>query len=164
MKPYILEMIAIAIVVLGMIGGAIRGLLLTLYSLVKAVLVIGLAAVLYPAVEKLTPKDLDWRAGVAVLVALVIAIIVLGLVAKVIKLVDKIPVVGTLNHIGGAALGGVLGVLLVALFVIVITLSRDAEWCQAIYPAMIKSKMFVMLLDVLQQTGLTFFTSKAAKI
>ena len=164
MKPYILEMIAIAIVVLGMIGGAIRGVLSTLYSLVKAVLVMGLAAVLYPAVEKLTPKDLDWRAGVAVLVALVIAIIALGLVAKVIKLVDKIPVVSTLNHIGGAALGGVLGVLLVALFVIVITLSRDAEWCQAIYSAMMKSKMFVMLLDVLQQTGLTFFTSKAAKI
>lgn len=147
MQPYLLELIALAVVVLGIVAGAARGLLLTLYSLVKIALMIGVAIALYPIVRTVVPSDLGWEAGAAVLIALLIAAVALGLVARVLRLVDKIPVLHGLNRLGGAVLGGVLGVIFVLAALIVIYLSRQAEWCREIYLSLEKSELLMALVQ-----------------
>lgn len=156
MQPYMLELIALAIILIGIIGGAARGLLLTLYSLVKVILIIGLAIMLFPIVKVVMPANLEWGEGIAALVSLVVAILVMNILAMLLKVIDKIPVLKTLNRIGGAILGGVLGLLVVVVALIIICFSQQADWCQNVYPAVMQSKIFVSVIDLLRNAGVPF--------
>lgn len=158
MQPYMLELIALAVVLVGIIVGAARGLLLTLYSLVKIVLMIALAVVVYPVAKTIVPGDLGWGAGAAALAALLFAVVVLGLVAHVLRLVDKIPVVHGLNKLGGALLGGTLGILVVCVALVVVCISRQAEWCREIYLCVEQSKVLSYLITLLLDLKIPFFS------
>lgn len=151
MQPYVPELIALAIIILGGVLGAARGLLMTVYSLVKIIAMIVLTVVLYPLVKVLVPDQLGWEAGAATLIALIIAIVALGLLAKVLRLVDKIPVIHSINRIAGAILGAVLGAVVVLIALLVICLCQQAEWCQEIYSAIEHSKVFIPLLNFLYE-------------
>lgn len=157
MQPFILELIALAIIVVGIVAGAARGLLLTLYSLVKIILMIALAVVIYPVAKVVIPGNLGWEAGAAALIALLIAVVTLGLVARLLRLVDKIPVIHGLNKLGGAVLGGVLGALVVLVALIVICISRQAEWCREIYLGMEQSRLLMLVVKLLADTGIPLF-------
>lgn len=154
MQPFILELIALAIIVLGIVAGAARGLLLTLYSLVKIILMIALAVVIYPVAKVVIPSNSGWEAGTAALIALLIAVVALGLVARLLRLVDKIPVIHGLNKLGGAVLGGVLGAVVVIVALIVICMSRQAEWCQEIYLGVEQSRLLMSVVKLLADTGI----------
>lgn len=154
MQPFILELIALAIIVLGIVAGAARGLLLTLYSLVKIILMIALAVVIYPVAKVVIPSNSGWEAGAAALIALLIAVVALGLVARLLRLVDKIPVIHGLNKLGGAVLGGVLGAVVVIVALIVICMSRQAEWCQEIYLGVEQSRLLMSVVKLLADTGI----------
>lgn len=154
MQPFILELIALAIIVLGIVAGAARGLLLTLYSLVKIILIIALAVVIYPVAKVVIPSNSGWEAGAAALIALLIAVVALGLVARLLRLVDKIPVIHGLNKLGGAVLGGVLGAVVVIVALIVICMSRQAEWCQEIYLGVEQSRLLMSVVKLLADTGI----------
>lgn len=147
MQPYIVELTALAVVLAGVIAGAVRGLLLTLYSLVKMVLMIAFAFAVYPVIAKMLPDDIGWGTGAAVLIAMAAAAVILGLIARVLRLVDKIPVLHGLNKIGGALLGGVLGILVVCVALFIISMSRQAEWCREIYPCVKQSAILSDVLD-----------------
>lgn len=157
MQPFILELIALAIIVLGIVAGAARGLLLTLYSLVKIILMIALAVVIYPVAKVVIPSNSGWEAGAAALIALLIAVVALGLVARLLRLVDKIPVIHGLNKLGGAVLGGVLGAVVVIVALIVICMSRQAEWCQEIYLGVEQSRLLMSVVKLLADTGIPLF-------
>lgn len=154
MQPFIMELIALAIIVLGIVAGAARGLLLTLYSLVKIILMIALAVVIYPVAKVVIPINSGWEAGAAALIALLIAVVALGLVARLLRLVDKIPVIHGLNKLGGAVLGGVLGAVVVIVALIVICMSRQAEWCQEIYLGVEQSRLLMSVVKLLADTGI----------
>ena len=152
MQPYVPELIALAVILLGGVLGAVRGLLMTVYSLVKIIAMIVLTVVLYPFVKVLIPDQLGWEAGAATLIALIIAVVALGLLAKILRLVDKIPVIHSINRIAGAILGAVLGAVLVLIALLVICLCQQAEWCREIYFAVEHSEVFFPLLKILYES------------
>ncbi len=149
MQPYVVDLIALAIIILGIAIGAARGLLLTLYSMVKIVLMIVLVVVLYPVMKAIVPENLSWGAGLAVLVAMIVAAVALGMVASVLHLIDKVPVIHGINRLAGAILGGVLGLIVVLAALFVISLSQNAEWCRDIYPCVQQSSLLRPLFDLL---------------
>lgn len=149
MRPYVLDLIALAIIIFGIVAGAARGFLLTLYSLVKIVLMIGLAVVLYPVIKVMVPGHLAWQAGAAALAALIVAIVALGMVARILHLVDKVPIIHGINRLAGAVLGGVLGSIVVLAALFVIYLSQSAEWCRDIYACVAQSNFLMPFFKLL---------------
>ena len=149
MQPYVIDLIALAIIILGIVMGAARGLLLTVYSMVKIILMIVLVVVLYPVMKTIVPEHISWVAGLAVLVAMIVAAVALGMVAKVLHLVDKVPVIRGINRLAGAILGGVLGLIVVLAALLVISLSQSAEWCREIYPCVQQSSLLRPLFALL---------------
>lgn len=156
MQPYMLELIALGIILIGVIGGAARGLLMTLYSLVKVVLIVALGIMIFPVVKVMLPANMEWGEGAAALISLVVAVIFMNVLAMLLKVIDKIPVLKTLNRLGGGILGGILGALVVVVALVVICYSRQAQWCQTIYPALMESRIFTGVYDLLKNAGVPF--------
>ena len=154
MQPYILEIIALIVVVFSAMIGAKRGFLLSLYSFVKIVLMIALTVLLYPVVKEIVAKEFSWGTEPAVLIALIISVLALGLVARVLGIVNKIPVIRSLNKLGGGVLGAVFGIVIVSIAILVVCVCKDAKWCQEIYVTMRQSEYLMYLLNMLRQIGI----------
>lgn len=132
MEARIAELIALGIILLSAFEGAVRGLVLKVYSMVRFVLVLILAIILVPLIVRMIPSTVAVKEGVALAVAFVIAGIVVSIVAGLLKIIDHIPVVSTLNKIGGALIGGAMGVVFVWVVLLVIGAFQQEPWCQTV--------------------------------
>lgn len=148
MEARIAELIALAIVTLSVVQGAYRGLVLKVYSLVRLILLLVVTVILTPMIFSLLPQELSAREGAAFLAALVLAAIALHILARLLKIVDHIPVVSTINRLGGAALGLVVGVLLVWLILLLAGALQEAEWCRQIQGYIRQSAILTQLQQI----------------
>ncbi len=129
---HIVEAIAALIVILSIADGWRRGLLLKLFGLARLAAILIMTIVLTPLLYKILPLEPGLREGAAGLGALLLSIILTIIVAQVLHIVDKIPVLNTVNRIGGALVGILIGVLAVWLALIVITSFKDIAWCKTV--------------------------------
>lgn len=130
MEARIAELIALFIIVICALQGAYRGLVLKVYSLVRIVLLLVVTLILCPLLFTIFPSGLQAREGIAFLTALIITGIALHILEKVLKIIDHIPVVNTINKLGGAILGFVIGLLLVWTGMLLIGAMQELEWCR----------------------------------
>ena len=132
MSTPILEIAALAIFILCVLEGAYRGLVMKIFSLVRFVLILVMTIVLVPIVQSIVAQNNVAKDGIAYIVAFVVAIIVVSVVANVLKIVEKIPVVKTVNRLGGAIVGACMGVILIWVALAIIGAFQNVEWCQQI--------------------------------
>lgn len=148
MEARIAELIALAIVALSVVQGAYRGLVLKVYSLVRLILLLVVTVILTPMIFSLLPQELSVREGAAFLAALILTAIALHILERLLKIVDHIPVVSTINRLGGAALGLVVGVLLVWLILLLVGALQEAEWCRQIQGYIRESAILTQLQQI----------------
>lgn len=141
METWMAELAALVLLLACIVQGACQGLLLKLYSLVKVVLLLVGTAAATLVLLLVLPEGFAGREAIAFVAGLVLVGVILGGIEHALKIVDHIPVVKTLNKIGGAALGAVLGILLLWLLMFVITLGKDTAWCQEILLAVSQSTL-----------------------
>ncbi|HAK58269.1 MAG TPA: hypothetical protein DCP06_04750 [Lachnospiraceae bacterium] len=130
MYTHIIEAIVVIVIILTMIDGWKRGMMLKLYGLIRLMLMIVLTVALTPILYSLIKLEPGLREGVSVLAAFVLSIIVIMVIASVLKIVDRLPVLHTINHIGGALVGLIFGVLTVWVALVIISSLTDIEWCK----------------------------------
>lgn len=130
MEARIAELIALGIILLSAFEGAVRGLVMKIYSMVRFVLVLVLSIILVPLILKMIPSTVAIKEGIAFAAAFVLSGIILSVVAGLLKIIDHIPVVSTLNKIGGALIGGAMGVIFVWVLLLVIGAFQTEPWCQ----------------------------------
>ena len=126
---HIVEGIAAMIVILCIVDGWRRGLLLKLYGLARFVVIIVLTILLTPLVYQVLPFEMSLRIGLSVLLALILSSLLLILAGRLLHIVDKIPVLNTINRLGGALIGLLFGVLVVWITMILILSFHEIEWC-----------------------------------
>ena len=127
---HIVEALAALIIIICAADGWRRGLLLKAFGLVRFVLMIVLTIVLTPVVYQILKLRPGVREGAAVLLSLVLAALLLFVLSKVLKIVDHIPVLKTINHLGGAVVGLVFGVLAVWVVLVLLAAFTDIQWCK----------------------------------
>ena len=126
----IIEIIVLLIIIICTVDGWKRGLLLKLFGLIRLVAMIALTVVLTPLIYTVLPLEPGVKEGVAVLSALILAVVLLTVISKILHIVDHIPVLRTINRLGGALVGLIFGVLSVWVALLIISSFTDVEWCK----------------------------------
>ncbi len=133
MSAKLLEIIAAAMLLICILDGIHKGLVMKVFSLVRAVVVLALTVVLVPILLPfIAEKSGEAGSGIAYLAAMAVSLLVVWFVSRVLKLIDRIPVVRTVNRLGGAVLGGCFGILLIWVALTVIGAFQDVTWCRDI--------------------------------
>jgi uncharacterized membrane protein required for colicin V production len=96
------------------------------------VLILVLTVLLVPVLQPLISEENAARSGIAYLLAMVAALVVVYSIAYLLKRVDRIPVIKQVNHLGGAVLGGCIGVVLLWILLAVMGAFQDVSWCREI--------------------------------
>lgn len=130
MEARIVELAALFIILACMAQGWYRGLLMKVYSLIRFILLLVAAIILVPILLPMFPSDLTGKEGIALCISLLVAAILLHCLEKVLKLVEKLPVVSTVNKLGGAVLGGIFGIALVWLLLLLAGSLQEVAWCR----------------------------------
>lgn len=132
MTTGLLEIIAFVIWLLCVFDGLHRGLVRTVFSLVRMVLILVLTVVLVPLILPMIGQDHVARSGIAYIVALIVALLAVNLVAHLLRIVEHIPVVKTVNRLGGGVLGACIGIVLIWVALAVIGAFQEVPWCREI--------------------------------
>lgn len=132
MTTRLLEIIAAVIWLLCVFDGLHRGLVMQVFNFVRIVLVLVVTVVLTPLILPMIGQENVARNGIAYVGALVVALLTVNFVARILKIVDRIPIVKTVNHLGGGILGGCIGIALIWVALAVISSFQEAEWCREI--------------------------------
>ncbi len=156
MDVRIAEGIALLVVLLSMWEGARKGLILKVYSMVRLVLIIVVAIVLFPIIMKVLPDTFTLREGIGVLAALVVALIAVSLVANLLNVIDRIPVVKEVNRLGGAVLGTVMGIILVWILLVLLLGFSDVKEIQPVVRVVEQSKILTTIQNF---NPITYFWS-----
>lgn len=143
---FIIEIIVLMIIIICTVDGWKRGLLLKLYGLIRLIAMIALTVILTPLIYAVLPLEPGVKEGVAVLSALILAVVLLSVVAKILHIVDHIPVLKTINRLGGAVVGLIFGVLSVWVALLIISSFTDIEWCKNVTTYVKESPALVWLL------------------
>ena len=85
---------------------------------------------------------------ISFLVTFLIAIIIVKALMFAVNIIGELPVLGLVNHIGGGALGLVLGLVIVWLGFLIITLLYTTEAGSACFEMIEKSSILTFLYDV----------------
>lgn len=145
MNTRLLEMIAGLVLVLCIVEGAHKGFVMKLFSFLRLILILIITIFLVPVMQSLVAKDNVTQAGIAYVAAFLVAALVVHLVAKVLKIIDKIPVVKTVNHLGGAALGALVGIIVLWIALAVVGGFQENDWCRQISMAAKNSELLYQL-------------------
>ena len=127
---HIVEALVALVIIICAADGWRRGLLLKAFGLVRFIVMIVLTVVLTPVTYQILKLRPGIREGMAVLLSLVLAAVLLFVLSKVLRIVDHIPVLKTINHLGGAVLGLIFGVLAVWVVLVLLAAFTDIEWCK----------------------------------
>ena len=132
MNTKLLELIALVLLLLCVLDGIHKGLVMKVFSLVRIVVILALTVILVPLLLPMMAKDNVAGSGIAYLAALIVALIVVQLIAHVLNLIDRIPVVKTVNRLGGAILGACIGIVLIWVALALIGAFQNVSWCREI--------------------------------
>ena len=132
MTTRLLEAIALILWLLCVLNGWHRGLVMQVFSLVRMIFILVLTVVFVPMILPMITQENAVRNGIAYLAALVVALVIVNLIAHLLKIVERIPVVKTVNRLGGGILGACIGVVLIWVALAVIGAFQDAAWCRDI--------------------------------
>ena len=130
MSTTLVELIAAGIFLVCILDGVHKGLLLKVFSLLRMVVVLALTMIL--VLKPLFAANSEVQSGAAYVIALLVAVIAVGIVVRVLKLVDHIPVLKTVNRLGGAIFGACIGIVLIWILLAVIGAFQDVTWCREI--------------------------------
>lgn len=130
MQIPIAEIIAAFVILLSAAIGACRGLVMMVYSTVRLLLVLTLAILIVPLLLPVIPADFEVREGAAFVLAVLLSLIILAVIAHLLRIVDHIPVLRTVNKLGGFLIGAAFGVIIVWLALYIIGSFEDSPWCQ----------------------------------
>lgn len=128
----ILQIVLIVIVLCFTFIGSNRGLVLSLLFMVKGVLTMAAALGIAPVIMRYLPEDLMVREGISFVIGLAVATLVFTLLVRLVKIADDTPAIGTLNKLGGAVFGAMVGVVVVWIFLAILGLMKELSWCQDI--------------------------------
>lgn len=128
----ILEVLLLAIMLCCILIGSNRGLIFSLYSMVKYIIIVAASIGMAPVVVRKMPETLIAREGVGYVIALAIALIVFNILGKVLGIVSDIPVVSGINKLGGALFGIISGFFVVWSILAILGAFQDYEWCMGI--------------------------------
>ncbi len=148
MDARIAELVALVIIVLCAVHGKNKGLFMQLFSLVRIILLVVLTFFLAELILPYLPDYLPNRSGIAYTAAGILAIIVLAFVNFLSSLISKIPVIGTLDWLGGLLVGIVIGVLIDWVAVVVLVACGDMAWAKQAADAIHDSEVLSKLLQL----------------
>ena len=132
MNTRLVELIALVLLLLCVLDGIHKGLVMKVFSLIRIVVILVLTVVLVPVILPVMNEDNVAGSGIAYVAALVVALVAVQLIAHLLKLVDHIPVVKTVNRLGGAILGACIGILLIWVALALIGAFQDVSWCREV--------------------------------
>ena len=122
-----LDLVIAAILICSILLGVFQGLLLTIYHMVRVVLVIVLSSVLTPFIVQLIPSAVEMRAVAAYFISFLIISIALGIIAHILGIVNHIPVLKEINRGLGALAGLVRGLLIAWIVLFILVLMEDTQ-------------------------------------
>lgn len=128
----ILEVLLLAIMLCCILIGSNRGLIFSLYSMVKYILIVAASIGIMPVVVRKMPETLVAREGVAYIVALAISMLIFNIIGKVLGVVSDMPLVSGINKLGGAVFGIISGFLVVWCVLAILGAFQDYEWCMGV--------------------------------
>ena len=132
MNTRLVELIALVLLLLCVLDGIHKGLVMKVFSLIRIVVILVLTVVLVPVILPVMNENNVAGSGIAYVAALVVALVAVQLIAHLLKLVDHIPVVKTVNRLGGAILGACIGILLIWVALAFIGAFQDVSWCREV--------------------------------
>ncbi len=148
MEARIAELVALCIVVACVVHGKNRGLLMEVYSLVKIILIIVGTFILSALILPYIPDYIPGRSGVSYSISVILATIIIAFLDHLLKLITKIPVLSTLDRVGGALIGIVIGIVLDWLAVVFIIKFSDMDWAKQAAAAIQQSPLLSGLLKL----------------
>lgn len=109
LQGQILEIVLLVVVLCCILVGSNHGLILSLYNMVKNLLILATTMGVAPVIAKRLPETLTAREGIGYAIALVVSIILFNILARVLHIINDTPIIGGLNKLGGAAFGALTG-------------------------------------------------------
>lgn len=135
MEGQILEMLLLAVVFCCILIGSNRGLIRSLYDVVKNLIIVAATIGMASVFARKLPETTVAREGVGYVIAFVVSVIVINLVGRILKIVNEIPIANALNKLGGAVFGAVTGIFLVWSILAVLGAFQEYEWCRRVVEA-----------------------------
>ncbi len=128
LQGQVLEIFLGVVLICCILIGSNRGLLLSLYNVVKNLLIIAATIGIAPVIVKRLPDTLTAKEGIAYIIALFVAVIVFNIVAHLLQIIGDAPVLGGLNKLGGAFFGVITGVFVVWSILALLGALQEYEW------------------------------------
>lgn len=135
LQRQVLEIFLLVVILCCIMIGANHGLILSLYNVVKNLLIIAATIGIAPVIAKRLPDTLTAREGVGYIIALFVAIIVFNIVGRLLQIIGDTPVLGGLNKLGGAFFGIITGFFVVWSILAVLGALQEYEWVGEIVKA-----------------------------
>lgn len=85
--------------------------------------------------------------GAAFLVLIMLCRIVFGILGRLTKGIDNIPIIGEIDKVGGALLGGIKGLIFIWIFFLVLSLTSTVEWSRNLTDAVCQSSILKLLYE-----------------
>lgn len=136
----------IAFLVLMILAGMHNGLIRCVFGIVAFVASAIVSFVVTGVFDNVFDKGRA-AAGICFLVVFLMAYVAMLVVAVSLNLIASLPVLSTLNRLGGAILGAVLGLLCVWIFMAVVGALATNGQATALYDMMMESEGLRMLYD-----------------
>lgn len=113
MEKLFLEIFIVAVVLVSILLGANRGIIMSIFNLIKWILIVAASIGVCRVIERLLPTSITTaRMGFAFAISFVICIVVFQVFSHIVKVVDDAPGITVLSRFGGAVMGAIIGVIL----------------------------------------------------
>lgn len=102
----------------------------TVISMVFFIIVTGVTLWLNPYVTDFIREKTDWQTGVqgiAFVISFILTNVIVKMILYAVDILTELPVIGTLNRIGGMAVGIIQGVLWIGVFFLAIAFLSSTE-------------------------------------
>ncbi len=128
MQGQVLEIFLFVVILCCILIGSNKGLLLSLYSVVKNLLIIAATIGIAPVIANRLPDTVTAKEGIGYILALFVAIIVFNIVGNLLQIIGEAPVLGGLNKLGGAFFGVITGFFVVWSILALLGALQEYEW------------------------------------
>lgn len=112
------------------IRGYRKGMVRTIISMVSFFIVTGVAVWLNPYVTDFIREKTNWQTGVqgiAFAISFLLTNIIVNMILYAVDILTELPVIGTLNRIGGMTVGIIQGILWIEIFFLVVAFLSGTE-------------------------------------
>lgn len=132
MEGQVLEILLLALVLCCILVGSNQGLFISLYNMVKNILIVAATIGVSPVITKRLPEDMIAKEGVGALIAFAVSFVILNIIGRLIKVMDDIEIVSGINKLAGAIFGALTGVVIVWTILGILGALQAYDWCEPI--------------------------------